>query len=104
MPTPMNADNPEPDRLTLVIRRVSDLTAELVDAVYEAANGDCEIGMRDWLLYIEVPVDADGGWGRMPGLLAAVRSVAPDAELVRVEAADMITATERAHGSLRSSA
>ncbi|MEX0884850.1 MAG: hypothetical protein WD009_00285 [Phycisphaeraceae bacterium] len=97
-------DNPYADRLTLVIRRVPDLTAELAGAVYEAAGGECEVGMQDWLLYIEVPTDAARGWARTPELLAAVRRLVPDAELVRVEAADIVTAAERSRGPLRSSA
>ncbi len=98
----MTTDEPRESRLTLVFRGVSDLTSPLANAVYEAADGECEIGMRDRLLYIEVPVE--GGWEQTPNLLAAVRAAAPRAELVRVEAADMVTAAERANGPLKASA
>jgi len=51
-----------------------------------------------------VPAGPADGWAKTPALLAAVRATVVDAELVRVEAADMATAAERAHEPLRSSA
>ena len=59
----------------MVIRGVPDLTAALANAVYEAADGDCEVGMCDRLLYVEAPIDAVHGWERIPELLAVVRTV-----------------------------
>ena len=95
---------PHTDCLTLVIRGVPDLTAELAEALYDASDGDCEVAMREGLLYVEVPAGPSDGWAKTPALLAAVRTTVADAELVRVEAADMATAAERAHEPLRSSA
>lgn len=100
----MMLEPPHTDRLTLVIRGVADLTAELADALYDAAGGDCEVVMRDGLLYVEVAGDASQGWGRTPALMAAMGALTPEAELVRVEAADIVTAADRSHHPLRSAA
>lgn len=104
MPAPVKPDNPQPDRMSLVIRGVPDLTAELANAIYQVSDGDCEVAMREGLLYVKVPAGPADGWAKTPALLAAVRATVVDAELVRVEAADMATAAERAHEPLRSSA
>ncbi len=88
-------------RLTLVITGVPDLTPELANAVYEAAGGDCEVGMSDYLLYVEMAGETAADWQRTPDLLALVRSLVPAAELVRVEAADIVTATERSAAPLQ---
>jgi len=104
MSTSANAEKPAAQRLTLVIRSVPELSPDLANTIYEAAGGECEIAMRDQLLYIELGSDVVDAWATPPRLLAAVQTIVPEAELLRVEVADMITATERAHEPLRSSA
>jgi hypothetical protein len=104
MSAPADADKPTTDRLTLVIRSVPELTTQLADAVYAVVDGECEIAMRDRLLYIELANEDVDSWSATPQLLSAVQRVEPEAELVRVEAADMVTAAERAQAPLRSSA
>jgi len=99
-----NSDKPAAERLTLVIRSVPALTTELANSVYEVVDGECEIAMRDQLLYIELASQVVDTWAATPRLMTAVQARVPEAELVRVEVADMVTAAERAHQPLRSSA
>ena len=95
MPAPLNQPQDGEARLTLVFRGVDDLTPELANEIYAATDGDCEIGMRDLVLYVELPAARGASWQRTPRILDAVQRVTATAELVRVEAADMVTATER---------
>lgn len=72
-------------RFTLVLSGVSDLTAELADALYEATNGDIEFNLCNGVAFLEFARNA-------PTLRDAITSAIRDVEgssagvrVVRVE-------------------
>ena len=106
MPTPAlaSADGDGGPYLTLVICGVDDLYDEMVDAIWVASDGDCEVGITDFNLYVQLSVEAGRGWLLTPKVVAAVQGVVPRAELLRVEATDSFTAAERSRQRLDAAA
>ncbi len=62
------------------------------DAVFEAFDGDCELGSRGDFTFIEVPAPAGDVWQHVPRLVQTARKALPHAKLIRVELDDLAEA------------
>ncbi len=72
-------------RFTLILSGVSEITAELADALYAATGGDIELNMRDGVAFLEFDRALPSLHDAVTSAISQIEGAGVGARVVRVE-------------------
>ena len=72
-------------QFTLILSGVSEITAELADALYEATGGDIEFNMRDGVAFLEFDRTANSLHDAITSAITQVEGAGVGVRVIRVE-------------------
>jgi len=78
-------------RFTFILSGVSEITAELADAIYGATGGDIEFNMRDGVAFLEFDRTAASLHDAITSTISQVEGAGVGVRVVRVESDDANT-------------
>ena len=87
---------------TLILSGCTDLSSEIEDKLFEAGCDDALLGVRDGVLFLDFDREAESLREAVLSAIEDVERAGIDAEVVRVEPDDLVTASEVARRTGRS--